>query len=78
MNKKAVFSGFIVLVIGIVLQSVSDQIINSELTHTDPIQIRAFAAGSLIIGGLLVFGGVVLLIYGAILPDPPVHWNNNL
>ena len=75
MNKKTLIAGFIVLAIGIVLFSLGNQfsVINNP-SHL----ISEFAVGFGIIGGILAFAGIVLLIYGAILPDPPVHWNNNL
>jgi hypothetical protein len=78
MNKKSLLAGFIVLAIGIALVSVSSQLGYDSLIHSEPIQIMDFAFVSLIVGGLFVLAGIVLLIYGAILPDPPVHWDNNL
>lgn len=78
MNKKTLVAGFIVLAIGISLGLVADQIISSNLTHNLSLAVRDFAVSSLIIGYVLDFAGVILLIYGAILPDPPVHWDNDL
>ena len=78
MNKRTLIAGFIVLAIGIVLFSVAGQISTSAMTQNLSHLMNEFGAASYIIGGILVFSGIVLLIYGAILPDPPVHWNNNL
>jgi hypothetical protein len=78
MNKRALIAGFIVLAIGIVLVSVADHIGVSELTQNVSLQIRGVAFASFFVGGLLILSGVILLIYGAILPDPPVHWDNDL
>lgn len=75
MNKRTLIAGFIILAIGIVLFSLSDHF---SVANNPSHLISEFVVGSLIIGGLLVFAGIILLIYGAILPDPPVHWDNNL
>jgi len=75
MNKRTLLAGFIILAIGIVLFSLGDQF---SVTDNPSHLISEFVVGSFIIGGILAFAGIVLIIYGAILPDPPVHWNNNL
>ena len=75
MNKRTLIAGFIVLAIGIVLFSLSAHF--SDINNPSHLASE-FVVGSFIIGGLLVFVGIILLIYGAILPDPPVHWDNNL
>ncbi len=75
MNKKTLIAGFIVLAIGIVLFSLGDQF--SAIDNPSHL-ISEFVIGSFIISGLLLFAGIILIIYGAIQPDPPVHWNNNL
>jgi hypothetical protein len=75
MNKRTLIAGFIVLAIGIMLFSLGDHF---SVTDNPSHLTAEFAVGFGIIGGILAFAGIVLLIYGAILPDPPVHWNNNL
>jgi hypothetical protein len=75
MNKKTLLAGVIVLAIGIVLFSMGDQF---SLIDNPSHLISEFVVGSFIIGGLLLFAGIILLIYGALLPDPPIHYDNNL
>jgi uncharacterized membrane protein YedE/YeeE len=82
MNKRTLVAGIIVLAIGIALVLVSNQLyatfINTHphgATNSNPFQLASFF---LIIGYIFGFAGVIVLIYGAISPDPIVHWNNNL
>jgi uncharacterized membrane protein len=77
-NKRTLIAGFIVLAIGIALDSGADQIISSSLRRSPPLVLREFAIASIIIGGIVAFAGVILIIYGFVLPDPPVHWDNDL
>lgn len=78
MNKRTLFAGFIVLVIGIALDAVIDQILLSSLPHNTSYTLSQFASGSIIISYRLRFAGIISIIYGAILPDQPVHYDNNL
>ncbi len=84
MNKKTLIAGLIVLMIGVALVLFGEQLIASNINaypHGIPINSRAsyyFALASTITGGIVVFSGIILLIYAFVLPDPPVHWKNNL
>ena len=77
MNKRTVIAGIIVLAVGVALWLVGLQTLFSMGTHIQSALWR-FAYASEIVGGLISLAGIILIIYGAILPDPPVHWNNNL
>ena len=80
MDKRTVIAGFIVLAIGIALNLGAEEIMsyyhNSKSLSSNA--LSCFATASIIIGPIVAFAGIILLIYGAVLPDPPVHWNNNL
>lgn len=84
MNKRTLIAGFIVLAIGITLGLAGAQLISSNINaypHGIPLASRAswdFALASAIIGIIFALAGSILVIYGAILPDPPVHWDNDL
>jgi hypothetical protein len=75
MNKRTLIAGFIVLAIGIVLYLLSVQY--STVDNPSHL-ISEFVVGALIVGGLFALAGIILIIYGAILPDPIVHWDNDL
>lgn len=64
MDKRTLISGLIVLAVGIALWSVTGQ--------------NQIGVVTLILGYIVIFAGIVLIIYAFVLPDPPVHWNNNL
>lgn len=64
MDKRTLISGLIVLAVGIVLWSVTGE--------------NRIGVVTLILGYIVIFAGIVLIIYAFVLPDPPVHWNNNL
>ena len=83
MNKKAVIAGFIVLVIGIALALVAEHFlytfVNSHPNGAgNSVVLYDSYVASYIVGGLLALAGIIVFIYGFILRDPPVHWNNNL
>ncbi len=80
MNKRTLIAGFIVLLIGIVLNLGAEQIMSSYPNgkSLSSSASGSFAIASLIIGSLLAVSGIILLIYGAISPEPPIHYNNNL
>ena len=75
MNKRTLIAGSIVFAVGIVLFLMGDQF---SLKGNPSNLIGEFVVVSFIISGLLVFAGIILLIYGAILPDPQIHYDNNL
>jgi hypothetical protein len=77
-NKRMLLAGFIVLAISIALWGISAQIIGSSYSSSPPLASREFSVGSLIFSYLFGFAGFILIIYGFISKDPPIHWNNNL
>jgi hypothetical protein len=83
MNKRTLVAGIIVLAIGIALGSVGNQLVATFINlhphgASNSLVQWDFAWALAIIGWLFGIAGVIVLIYGAISPDPPVHWNNNL
>jgi hypothetical protein len=78
MNKRTLIAGFIVLAIAIALGVAGDQIAASSLNHNISHTLSEFAVTSIILAYIIGLAGIILIIYGAILPDPPVHWDNNL
>ena len=84
MNKRTLIAGIVVLAIGITLGLLGNQLVVSVINsypHGIPSNSRAswdFAWGLIIVGWLFGISGFILLIYGAISPDPPVHYSNNL
>jgi len=80
MNKRTLIAGLIVLVIGIALNLGAEQIMSSY-PNGKSISSSAsgsFAVASLTIGSLMAISVIITIIYGAIQPDQPVHYNNNL
>ena len=78
MNKRTLLAGFIVLAVAIALGAIGDQIVASSLNQNVSHTLSEFAVASIILAYIIGLAGVVLIIYGAILPDPPVHYDNNL
>jgi hypothetical protein len=72
MDKRTVVAGGIVLAIGLVLQ-----LIALNFGYSTGLVFKIVTV-SIIIGYLLIIAGIIMLIYGAIRPDPPVHYDNNL
>ncbi len=72
MDKRTVVAGGIVLAIGLVLQ-----LIALSFGYSIGLIFKIVTA-SIIIGYLLILAGIIMLIYGATRPDPPVHYDNNL
>ena len=73
MNKRTLIAGFIVLAIGIAIEELA-----YHFGLTTGRQFGRILALLSIFDILVLLAGVILIIYGAIQPDPPVHWDNNL
>ena len=79
MNKRMLVVGFILLAIAIAVVLEANQIGYSVLmSHSSSHATNDFLVAAIFIFYLLGFVGAILVIYGFISKDPPVHWNNNL
>ena len=78
MNKRTLLAGTIVLAIAIAPGAIGDQIVASSLKQNVSHTLSEFAVASIILAYIIGLAGIILIIYGAILPDPPVHYDNNL
>jgi hypothetical protein len=75
MDKRTLIAGFIVLAVGVAVALVSEEILYwHRFDASFGLQYSRILSGAVIFAFVLDFAGIVLVLYGAILPDPPVHY----
>lgn len=76
MDKRTLTAGFIVLAVGAAMGLLADQLIPVGVSET--LLTREIAITLIIVSVIVNVSGIILIIYAFVLPDPPIHWNNNL
>jgi uncharacterized membrane protein len=84
MNKRTLLAGFIVLVVGITVSLVGNQLVVSAINAhpqgfvpANSIALWDAYWAVAIVGYLLGFAGVILLILGFVSKHPPANYNIN-